>query len=158
MMQLTCTLLVTADMAAARKFYEEALGQQVESDLGANVSFKGGFALQSRESWEGLTGKRVEQPRDGQEDFELYFENPDFDAFVKHLEGFPIRYAHAVREQPWGQRVVRFYDPDGHLIEVGEDMACAVRRMAGEGMDAADICRRTMYPSAFIEAALDGRI
>lgn len=157
-MQLVCALLVTADMAAARQFYEEVLGQQVEMDLGANLSFKGGFALQSRESWEGLIGKRIEQPQAGREDFELYFENPDFEAFAKRLEGFPIRYAHAVREQPWGQRVVRFYDPDGHLIEVGESMACAVRRMAGEGMEAGDICRRTMYPPAFIEAALDGRI
>ena len=33
------------------------------------------------------------------------------------LEG-GIRYASRLEELPWGQKMVRFYDPDGHLIEV----------------------------------------
>ena len=33
-----------------------------------------------------------------------------------------IEYVHPVKEHGWGQRVVRFYDPDKHIIEVGENM------------------------------------
>ena len=36
-----------------------------------------------------------------------------------HLKNFNITYVHDVVEYGWGQRVVRFYDPDGNLIEVG---------------------------------------
>ena len=37
-------------------------------------------------------------------------------------------------EHDWGQRVARFYDPDGHLIEVGEDMGMVIRRFLASGM------------------------
>ena len=39
-----------------------------------------------------------------------------------------------VVEHGWGQRVVRFYDPDGHLIEVGEQMKRVVGRFLSAGM------------------------
>lgn len=52
---------------------------------------------------------------------ELYFEEPDIEGFVKKLEGsdFEIEYVNEMMEHSWGQKVVRFYDPDGNLIEVG---------------------------------------
>ena len=52
---------------------------------------------------------------------ELYFEEPDIEGFVKKLEGldFEIEYVNELMEHSWGQKVVRFYDPDGNLIEVG---------------------------------------
>lgn len=28
---------------------------------------------------------------------------------------------------PWGQKVIRFYDPDKHIIEVGEDLSVLIR-------------------------------
>ena len=31
----------------------------------------------------------------------------------------PIRYVNELMEHMWGQKVIRFYDPDGNLIEVG---------------------------------------
>ena len=37
-------------------------------------------------------------------------------------------------EHGWGQRVVRFYDPDGHIIEVGEDLKMVIRRFLAAGM------------------------
>ena len=52
---------------------------------------------------------------------ELYFEEPEIDNFVKKLERlYPgIEYVSRLMTHSWGQRVVRFYDPDGNLIEVG---------------------------------------
>ena len=39
-----------------------------------------------------------------------------------------------VIEHSWGQRVIRFYDLDGHLIEVGEDMKMVVKRFLASSM------------------------
>ena len=39
-----------------------------------------------------------------------------------------------VIEHSWGQRVIRFYDLDEHLIEVGEDMKMVVKRFLASGM------------------------
>lgn len=37
-------------------------------------------------------------------------------------------------EHSWGQRVIRFYDPDGHMIEVGEAMKAVIERFLDSGM------------------------
>jgi hypothetical protein len=37
-----------------------------------------------------------------------------------------VEYVHPLREQPWRQRVVRFYDPDHHIIEVGESFLASL--------------------------------
>ena len=52
---------------------------------------------------------------------ELYFEELDIERFVERLEIlYPeTEYVNRLMTHSWGQRVVRFYDPDGNLIEVG---------------------------------------
>ena len=44
-----------------------------------------------------------------------------------------------VTEHSWGQRVIRFYDPDGHIIEVGEDMKMVIKRFLASGMTMEEI-------------------
>ena len=54
---------------------------------------------------------------------------------MKKLEKFPnIIYLGEVKEQSWGQRTIRFYDLDGHLIEVGEDIKMVAKRFLSSGM------------------------
>lgn len=52
---------------------------------------------------------------------ELYFEEQNIEAFAEKLERlYPsIRYVNKLVVHSWGQKVVRFYDLDGNLIEVG---------------------------------------
>ena len=51
---------------------------------------------------------------------ELYFEENDMEGFMKKLESYDlaIRYVTEMTELEGGQKVVRFYDPSGNLIEV----------------------------------------
>ena len=55
---------------------------------------------------------------------ELYFEEKEIEAFAEKLENYqePITYVNRLMTHDWGQKVIRFYDPDGHLIEVGTPM------------------------------------
>ena len=55
---------------------------------------------------------------------ELYFEEQDIEVFVEKLERlYPsIEYVNRLMTHSWGQRVIRFYDLDGNLIEVGTPM------------------------------------
>ena len=42
----------------------------------------------------------------------------DFDGFLDKLKKYPnIEYLGDLIEHSWGQRVIRFYDLDGHIIE-----------------------------------------
>lgn len=47
-----------------------------------------------------------------------------------------------MKEAGWGQRTVRFYDLDGHIIEVGENMKMVVRRFIHSGMSMEETSRR----------------
>jgi hypothetical protein len=62
---------------------------------------------------------------------------------------------HGPREQPWGQRVVRLYDPDGHIVEVGETMEAVAKRFLGKGLSAEETAGRTSIPVEFVRACMD---
>ncbi len=83
---------------------------------------------------------------------ELFFEEDDLEAFIRHLAGIPgIEIVHEMREYPWGQRVVRFYDPDGHVLEVGDSMKVVVKRMLQSGMSVDAVQQKALFPLSFIE-------
>ena len=128
------TLIVVKDIEKAKKFYHDVLDQDVIVDLGANVTLSGGFFLQTLESWIDFIHKDKDEIHYGNNDAELYFEEDDMDVFIDKLESFNIQYVHPLKEHSWGQRVVRFYDLDKHIIEVGESMAVIVKRFISSGM------------------------
>ena len=67
----------------------------------------------------------------------------DFEGFLEKLRQYHgIEYFGEVIEHSWGQRVVRFYDPDGHLIEVGEKMKMVVNRFLATGMTMEEVSAR----------------
>ena len=145
-------LLVVRDLERSKAFYRKVLGLRVVADFGANVTLTGGVCLQTLESWAGFIGKAPEAVTFGSLSGELYFEEDDFDAFVRGLSGREICLVHPVREHPWGQRVVRFYDPDGHMIEVGESLETVCRRFLAGGMTPEQTARRMDVPVSAIRA------
>lgn len=151
-MRYTGTLIVVRDMAASIRFYQEVLGLEVVQDFGANVTLTGGISLQTLESWQEWIGGTPVTLRSHAG--ELYFEEEDMDGFLDRLQGLPISYVHPPLEHRWGQRVVRFYDPDGHIVEVGEDMTQVVKRFAHSGMTEEQVARRMDVPVDYVRACL----
>lgn len=131
-MKYLCTVLSVEDIKRARGFYEQLFGLTLDQDYGINISFTCGLALQQEFDW--LVGLPKESVLKKSNNIELCFEEEDFDGFLKKLERMPDIVSLGVVEHGWGQRVVRFYDPDGHLIEVGEQMKRVVGRFLSAGM------------------------
>ncbi|KGP74765.1 glyoxalase [Desulfosporosinus sp. Tol-M] len=144
-MKFKLPLIVVSDIVAARKFYEDILNQKVILDFGANITFEGDFSLQSKETWVEFTHKTENDILIKPDNFELYFEEEQFDEFVERLQSFEIQYVHDVTEYPWGQRVIRFYDPDMHMIEVGESMASVIKRFIDQGLSVEETAERTQH-------------
>lgn len=117
-MLLKNPMLVVSDMDRSVAFYENVLGLQVIMDFGANKILTGGLSLQTIETYKMFIDAATISF--GGNNFELYFEEDEFDQFVKNLSDYEIECVHPVKEHAWGQRVVRFYDPDHHIIEVGK--------------------------------------
>ena len=134
-------LLSVKDINKARAFYEEIFDLKVDADFGINVGFDCGLALQQDFSW--LTGIPSEEIKDRENSFEVYFEMQDFDEFVEKLKKRnDIRLLHDVKEHGWGQRVIRFYDFDNHLIEVGESMKSVIEKFMDQGMTLEEVAKR----------------
>lgn len=132
-MKYTCTVISVADINAARKFYEDLFGLELYQDYGINILFTCGLALQQDFDW--LVNLPKESIVKKSNNAEICFEEQDFDGFLDKLKKYPhIEYLGEVVEHSWGQRVIRFYDLDGHIIEVGEDMKTVIKRFLASGM------------------------
>ena len=137
-MKHVCMLISVADINAARKFYEDLFGLEVFQDYGRNIAFTCGLALQQDFDW--LVDLPKEKVIKKSNNAEIVFEEQDFDGFLNKLKEYPdIEYLGEVIEHSWGQRVIRFYDLDGHIIEVGEDMKMVIRRFLASGMTMEEI-------------------
>ena len=149
MLKFKCPLIAVSDIKESVRFYEEVIGDRVAMDFGENVTFEGGFSLQEMKRWKSLI--HTDKVRRKSNDAELYFEEDDFDGFISYLKEFPdLQFVHGVEEMPWGQRVIRFYDPDFHIIEVGERMDVVIRRMLQSGMSVEETARKSQYPIEYV--------
>lgn len=120
-MRLRNILIVVNDIDRAIRFYKEIFGLRVILNQDGNVIMSEGLVLQDAAIWKKFIGKELVQKNNMTE---LYFEETDIEEFVKKLEAseFEIEYVNELLTHSWGQRVVRFYDLDGNLIEVGTPM------------------------------------
>lgn len=117
-MELKNFLIVVKDNNLARKYYEDLFGLRMLLDNDGNMILEGGLVLQEEKYWKQFLGKDITPCSNS---CELYFEDSDVDAFTERLESlYPDTvFVNRPMTHSWGQRVVRFYDPDGNLIEVG---------------------------------------
>ena len=148
-MKYQSTLLAVTNMERSKAFYCDLLGREVVADFDANVTLSGGITLQTMDSWkEFLNAQKVALPNNAGE---LYFVTEDMDAFLPHLDRWQVQYVHRLKEHSWGQRVVRFYDPDGHIIEVGEGLEQVAKRFLSQGMTLEQVAQRMDVPMSFLQ-------
>ncbi|KAF1297200.1 glyoxalase [Enterococcus sp. JM4C] len=147
-------MLVVKDIEQSKAFYTKILQVRVISDLGDNATLTGGLSLQTEESWLEFTNCQKDFFSYGGNVAEFYFEEPDFDAFIARIEHEDIEFLGEVATMPWGQKVIRFYDPDKHIIEVGEDLAVMVKRLHNEGLTIDELVKKTYMKKGIIERIL----
>ncbi len=150
-MQYRCALLAVSDMQKSLKFYKDLLKQEVEYDFGENISFKGGFAIHLDTHFEKLIGQNIIKKSHSTE---LYFE----DDAVKEIRDLLLQsgceLVHDLREQPWRQLVFRVYDPDGHIIEIGETLEHLCYRLHTEGLEQEEITKISNMSIDFVNASI----
>ncbi len=155
-MKFLSPLIVVSDIEKSKLFYHEVLDLKVVEDFGANVTLTGGIALQTKDSWSTFIHKKDNEIVFGGNDAELYFEEDNFDCFIQRLNNITdINYVHSIVEHSWGQRVVRFYDPDNHIIEVGENMTMVVSRFLNSGLSIKETAIRMDVPVDYVKSCLE---
>ena len=151
-MKIKNTMLVVTDIDKSVEFYKKVLGLRVIMDFGANKTLTGGLALQTLETWREFIG--TDDISFGNNSSEIYFEEDNLDKFAERLQKFDVDYVHPVKEHSWGQRVVRIYDPDKHIIEIGENIKSVCQRFLDSGMTAKQVAERMDVPVRFVNACM----
>ena len=120
-MKLKNILIVTKDIEKSKKFYHDLFGLELVLDNDGNMILTEGLVLQDEAIWKKFIERDIVPENNS---CELYFEERDIEGFVNKLESlYPdIEYVNRLMTHSWGQQVVRFYDLDGNLIEVGTPM------------------------------------
>jgi catechol 2,3-dioxygenase-like lactoylglutathione lyase family enzyme len=143
------TALFVKDIEVSKDFYTNILQFSVEMDFGKNIIFKNGVTI-----WEIQTGHlipthlgytKITDPSVNR--FELYFETDNLTQTFDALKSKNVRFLNEIHEEVWGQRTIRFFDPDNHLIEVGETLKQFVCRFFNQGLTVEEISQRTHIPA-----------
>ena len=125
-------------------------------DAGVHVQMTGGLSLQTVNTWADFINKKETDVVLENNAIELYFETDDMDGFVSMLEAREdIVYLHPLIEHEWGQRAIRFYDLDKHIIEVAESIAMVVKGFIDSGLTIEETAERTGVDVQYIENILD---
>ncbi len=118
-MKLKNILIVVKDIESSKQFYKELFGLDVILDQEGNAILTEGLVLQESKVWEETLGQKVVWKNHASE---LYFEETDLELFLEKLR----KYEREIQILSWpeategARRAVRFYDPNGNMIEVGE--------------------------------------
>lgn len=137
-------VIFVKDIRKARKFYTEVLGQETEHDFGANIIFKSRLSLweiNEKHEIAGIAGKS-----ENGSTFELYFETGNIEEIAGKIKATGAKFLHDIKTEPWGQMTFRFFDPDGHLIEIGEVFNVFIQRIYSETMSVEETSKQTGVP------------
>ena len=154
-MKYSGSMFVVDNRERTIQFYKEILGLRVTFDFGANFTMTGGISFQTKESWIEFINCDSQDIHYRGRDAEIYFETEDLDEFLTLLHSRDdIEYVHPLKTHDWGQRGIRFYDPDYHIIEVSETLTQVCRRFQAQGKSVEEISAITMLSPKVIEKML----
>ncbi|MEX0986770.1 MAG: VOC family protein [Bacteroidales bacterium] len=154
-LQYHSSVIFCSDLDKQREFYEKFLAQNIKQDLGDCLVFENGFTLWKLDkqfpiSTElGYTYEPI-----GNRNLELCFETEYFEEAVEKVLLSNLRILHNVAEEKWGQYTIRFYDPEGNLVEIGETQQCMAVRMKSGGMNVAEITKKSGMKKEIVEKLL----
>jgi catechol 2,3-dioxygenase-like lactoylglutathione lyase family enzyme len=129
-LSFSSSVLFVKDIRTSTQFYTHLLDQEIEFDFDMNILFKSKLSL-----WQIIPEHEIYPLADRHKEsnaFEIYFETDNIDEFAQKIKEANVRLLHNVKTEPWGQRTIRFFDPDDHLIETGEAMPVFVGRIYHE--------------------------
>ncbi|MGE3541276.1 MAG: VOC family protein [Candidatus Tectimicrobiota bacterium] len=118
-------ILLVDDLERALAFYTQVLGLPLGHRAREYAQLRTGttrLGLYTREAMARLLGVPLQRPEPEAAGFELGFKVPDVDAAFAELLAAGVTAVTPPTTRPWGQRTAYVRDPDGHLIELAQDL------------------------------------
>ena len=118
-------VLVVESLEASLTFYTRTLELELGHRSGAYAQLATGatrLALYERGAMARTLGRPLRAPDPDAPGFEIGFKVDDVDEAYARLVGLGARPVAEPVTRPWGQRTAYVADPDGHLVELAQDL------------------------------------
>lgn len=118
-------VIVVQDLDRALRFYCDLLGMPLGHRSGSFAQLATGVtrvALYERPAMAATLGRDLQPPSPDAAGFELGFKVEDCDAAYEDLVSGGATRAVPPTDRAWGQRTAYVRDPDGHLVELAQDL------------------------------------
>jgi catechol 2,3-dioxygenase-like lactoylglutathione lyase family enzyme len=116
------TIVFVKDIKKSRQFYEEILGLKVVNDFNSIVFFENHFVIHDKKIITRTIFGQEQEFGNKTKNILIYVETDDLENSYKTILMHNVSIIHPIKTQEWGQKVFRFFDPDGYIIEIGEAM------------------------------------
>jgi len=145
------TVIMTDNFEQMKTFYQEILRQKIKFDFGNCIGFENGLSLwKLKEDYQIVKKLGRTFDKSGNKNLEICFETEDFELIVENLKIHNLNYLHKETEEMWGQKTIRFYDPENNLIEIGETIPCFVKRFYNQGLTIDEVSKRTSVSTELV--------
>jgi len=117
------TIVFVKNIEASKEFYTNIVGLHILDDYGTIVFFENHFVIHNAQSITHTVFKRDDPAaadNQGRKNILIYLESDTLEETYEKIRNAAVNILHGIEKQEWGQRVFRFYDPDGHMVEIGE--------------------------------------
>jgi len=138
------TVIFVKDIEVSKIFYTRYLGFSIINDFGNNVMMSNGLSIWEIQK-EHIIAKKLKTNIQSNR-FELYFETDNINEIFNKLNSSGIKFLHNIHEESWGQKTIRFFDTDNHLIEIGEQLDIFVKNMSKKGLTPNQISDKSGIP------------
>jgi hypothetical protein len=90
-----------------------------------------------------------------QKNAELYFETINIEKVWSAInQDKNIEIIHNIKEENWGQKTIRIFDPDKFIIEIAEPMGQVVKRLRMLNWEQKEIAKKTQLPFSEVRQIL----
>lgn len=149
-------VIFVEDIKVSKDFYQNIFSLEVEMDFGENIIFRDAFSIWQKNHAEKIIYQENidSEKKLGPNNVELYFETVNIESIWLKIISSKVEIIHSIKEESWGQRVFRFYDPDKFIIEVAEPMSEVIKRFHQRGLLEENISKKTQMPLEAVKKCL----
>lgn len=113
-------ILLVRDMEASKRFYHDLLGIAIRQDFGSFVLLEGNLGLHRADVFYGYLGKAYSGESMGRDNLDLYFTSDRLPELQARLLAAGVAFLTPLQLTEWGETLFRVYDPDRHIVEIGD--------------------------------------
>ncbi|NHI95036.1 MAG: glyoxalase/bleomycin resistance/dioxygenase family protein [Candidatus Lokiarchaeota archaeon] len=156
LVKFSMPVIFVKDISVSKQFYQDVLALEIENDFGENIIFKNAFSIwQEKRAEEIIFGSFKNEIVKEKKNLELYFESSDIETINKRIKAKNIEIIHDLKEEPWGQRTLRFYDPDKFIIEIAEPLDAVIIRLHKMKVPIKEIAKKTQMKLEYIKIVIN---